>query len=177
MQPFIGEVSILPYTYAPMDWADCNGQQVNIQQYNTLFAVIGILYGGDGQTYFNLPNLIGRIPMHQGQGPGLSPRTIAATNGAPTSTLSQSQMANHSHDLAVEREATESASPGGNYPGTFAVGGTGVGIYQTTTVSNPVTMNPLSLAASGSGLAHENRQPFLAMRFCIAMQGIFPSRN
>lgn len=177
MQPFIGEVSILPYTYAPMDWADCNGQQVNIQQYNTLFAVIGILYGGDGQTYFNLPNLIGRIPMHQGQGPGLSPRTIAATNGAPTSTLSLSQMANHNHPLAVERESTESADPTGNYPGTCRVNGTVVNIYQTTPVSAMVTMSPQSLTNTGGGLAHENRQPYLAMRFCIAMQGIFPARN
>ncbi len=170
-EPFIAEVRIFPYNFAPRGWANCDGQLLPIAQNTALFALIGTLYGGDGRTTFGLPNLKGRAVIHPGNGPGLSPYNLAQSGGVEKVTLIESQMASHNH-LMVPLPAP------GNQPGP---GGNGVArALGAAPYGPPATLVSLAtetLPSTGGGGAHNNLMPFLTLRFCIALQGIFPSRS
>ena len=171
--PFIGEIRVLPYTYAPMGWLRCMGQSLAVSQYQALFAVIGYTYGGSGAT-FKLPDLSGTAVIGAGAGVGLTPRPIGASGGANAVTLNASQIPPHTHTLNTCNLTGTSTSPANLYVGHYAANR----IYK----ENPdpatlVAMSANSLTAAGSSAAHENRQPALALPFCIAIEGIFPARS
>jgi microcystin-dependent protein len=167
--PFIGELRLFGFTFAPRGWALCNGQILSIAQNTALFSLLGTTYGGNGQTTFALPDLRGRVPIHFGQGPGLSNYAQGEVAGVESVTLNTTQLPAHTHQVAAASTAT-SKSPSGALPA-FTSGGSS---YGTTP---DLAMLPGMVGPSGNNLPHENRQPYLALNWCIALQGIFPSRN
>lgn len=169
--PFIGEVKLFGGNFAPRGWALCDGQLLAIAQNTALFSILGTTYGGDGRTTFGLPDLRGRSPIGAGQGPGLSPRTIGESGGATTSTLSAAQMPAHTHALRAADGAATLGAPG---PGVALAATSGAKVYRSATNLSP-TAAPLT--PTGGGQPHNNRQPYLALNFIIALQGFFPSRN
>lgn len=172
MDPFIGEIRIFTCNYAPKGWAFCNGQSLLIAQNSALFSILGNVYGGDGRTTFNLPDLRDRVPLFWGQAPGLSVYTIGETGGVDTVTLTLNQLAAHNH-VPMAATGNGQSSPIGNTWGTGA-GRTPPPMYVSST---PNTMMSASiLNPTGGGLAHNNLQPYLALNFCIAVQGMFPTR-
>lgn len=173
--PFIAEIRIFPFNFAPRGWAACNGQLLPIAQNTALFSLVGTTYGGDGRSTFGLPNLAGRLPLAPGQGPGLSPRDLGEAGGSATVTLQASQIPAHSHQLTASVSAN-SASPAGNVMATaLSATGTPVPVYKNG--SNRVAMAAAAVAPVGAGLPHNNLPPFLALNFCIALQGVFPPRS
>ena len=173
-EPFIAEIRIFAGNFAIRDWAFCNGQLLPIAQNTALFALIGTIYGGDGETTFGLPNLQGRAPMHAGNGPGLTQRRVGDNGGVSTVTLSQNQMPSHTHQL---RASSETEDPVPIAQGNAFARTSGPFVYQQDTTSNLVDMAPQTLPPAGSGQAHNNRQPHLVLNFLIALRGIFPSPN
>jgi microcystin-dependent protein len=169
-EPFLGEIRLLPFTFAPAGWALCNGQLLPIAQNTALFSLLGTTYGGNGSTTFALPNLQGAAPMGFGQGPGLSPHDLGETGGSNTVTLLASEMPAHNHALGVSSAAGTSTTATQVPP--FAA----IGVPPTNAFGPTYNMAPMG-GLVGSGLPHENRQPYLALNFCIAMQGIFPARS
>jgi microcystin-dependent protein len=167
VEPFIGEIRMFGGNYAPRDWAFCNGQLLQISQYTTLFAIIGTTYGGDGRTTFALPDLRGRVPLHPGQGPGLSRRSLGQRGGTESTTLSVNQMPSHTHVAQANSGDGDSSTPEGNF---WAKSGAD---YHTAYNAN---MSPGAIANTGGSQAHENMQPYLGIHFIIALEGIFPSR-
>ena len=169
--PFVSEIRIFGFNFAPKGWAFCDGQLMPLSQNTALFALLGTTFGGNGKSNFALPDLQGRVPMHTGQGQGLSERYEGESAGSETVTLLQSEIPFHNHLLRVSADpATERQPPGQN----FAVG-TGVQFYDT---QNPnANLNPGALAVQGGSLSHNNMQPYLTMNFCIALQGVFPARG
>ena len=169
---FVAEIRIFPMSFAPYGWQLCNGQILAISQFAALFSLIGTSYGGNGTSNFGLPNLQSSVAIGAGQGPGLSNYVIGETGGVPNVTLKLAEMASHSHSFSAdpvakkELSSVANATPSGSTFGNF---------YSTTTPS--VTMNGVMLATAGGGLPHANQQPYLAMNFCIALVGFFPSRN
>jgi microcystin-dependent protein len=171
--PFVAEIRIFPYNFAPSGWAFCSGQILPISQHTALFSLIGTFYGGNGTSNFALPNLNGNVPIGQGNGPGLTPRALGETGGENTHTLLTAEMASHSHAPAAF------TGRGGDPTGTPVAGGaltasTG-GLLYTAAAAN--TMAPAVISSVGGGLPHNNLMPYLGLNFCIALQGIFPSRN
>ncbi|HBY62505.1 MAG TPA: phage tail protein [Solibacterales bacterium] len=166
--PFVAEIRIFPFYFAPKGWAFCNGQLIQLSQNTALFALLGTTYGGDGKSTFALPNLQGRAPMQWGNGPGLSPRTIGESNGAETVTLTAAQLPVHSH------QARASTGNGSQYAPAGAVWASDAGGAAFYGASPNTHMNAGAVANSGGGAPHNNMQPYLAMSFCIALQGIFP---
>ena len=171
-EPFIGEIRIFSCTFAPLDWAFCNGQVLNISQNNALYSVLGATFGGDGRTTFGLPNLQGRAPMDFGQGTGLTARGMGQVGGEPTATLTTAQMPSHTH-AANASTAAGAADP------TNAIwsqcSGRGAKAYATTaTTTTP--MNTAALSPTGGAAAHNNLMPYLVLNFCIALAGFFPVR-
>lgn len=174
-EPFIAQVTIFPYTFAPRNWASCNGQLISIAQNTALFSLIGTFYGGDGHSTFALPNLQGRAAVNQGGGPGLSYYPIGGATGVAELSLNEAAIPSHTHRSVMEKELSDTNLPTGNYLGLAFVGG-----LKKAYKTNPGSTVPMSgemVADAGQSQAHENRQPHLAMQFCIAMQGIYPSRN
>ena len=171
MDPFVGEIRAFGFNFAPTGWAQCNGQLLPISQNTALFSLLGTYYGGDGKSTFALPNLQGSAPMSQGQSAGTSDRVVGEAAGTETVTLLESEMPVHTHSLnAAESTATERQPPNQM----FAVG-EAISFYRTG--SPNAAMNPAMLVLAGSSLPHNNMQPFLTLNFCIALQGIFPSRG
>jgi microcystin-dependent protein len=166
-EPFLGEVKIISWNYAPRGWAFCNGQLMSIQQNAALFSVIGTAYGGNGVQTFGLPNLQGRSPVHAG---GPLGGVIGTAGGEEFHTLLYSEMPVHIHSFVGATQAGTVAIPPGNF-----VAQTSTQAYHTPTNLQP--MNSGSIGASGGNQPHENRQPFLVLNFVIALSGIFPSRN
>lgn len=172
--PFIGEIVMFGGNFAPRSWAFCQGQLLSIAQNTALFSILGTTYGGNGQTTFALPDFRGRVPLHPGQGPGLSPYVLGQQGGQETVTLLITQMPAHNHTAVMTTRGNNGAasdtSPAGNY---WADG-------SYNSASN-VSMNPAAVQAtigiSGGSQPHNNIQPYLAINFLIATQGIFPSRN
>lgn len=164
-EPFIGEIRMFPFSYTPKSWADCNGQTVLISQNRALFAFLGKTYGGDGTTNFALPDLRGRVPVCAGQGTGLSNYARGATGGATKVTLTTQELPVHTHPLRVISTAATTKSPAN---GTFAQS-TG----KAYTGAGDATGSAVALASSGIGQAHSNEQPYLSLRFCIALYGLF----
>lgn len=165
-QPYVGEIRIFAGNFAPAGWMFCSGQLLPISENQTLFALIGTTYGGDGQTAFGLPNLQSRFPMHQGNG-----FTLAQTGGAEAVTLSATQIPNHSH-TPNSSNAGGSDSPTNNV---WAKSTTGKP-YANAAGGVPVALNAASVLNAGGGQAHDNMHPYLCVAFIISLFGIFPSQ-
>ena len=177
--PYLGEIRMFGGNFAPRGNAQCNGQVMSIQQNSALFSLLGTFYGGNGQTTFALPDLRGRLPINQGNGPGLTPRVIGEQSGTETVTLSQPQMPQHLHFLSATTDAGNLPGPGPKAMPASPTDGTNPG---TLYVVPPGTVTPVAMAAqslplAGANQPHQNMMPSLAITFIIALQGIFPSRN
>jgi microcystin-dependent protein len=168
MEPFIGQIQLFGFGWAPQGWATCDGQLLSISSNTALFSLLGTTYGGDGTTTFALPDLRGRVPMHQGQGPGLSSYDLGEVLGVESVTLNSQQMPQHNHGMQGSASG-DSKSPSGAVPG-FNSAGTSYAQADGTIMANNMCQ------PSGQGQAHENRQPGLVMSWCIAVEGIYPSR-
>lgn len=167
-EPFIGQIQSFGFNFAPRNWAMCNGQILSIAQNTALFSLLGTTYGGNGQTTFALPDLRGRTSLHQGQGPGLTNRTIGEVSGSETVTLINSEMPMHNHLVNASAGTKLNTTPGGNNLG-------GATIYTNAALDS--VMDPAMITPSGGSQPHNNMQPYLVINWCIALQGIFPSRN
>jgi microcystin-dependent protein len=172
-EPFLGQIIIGGWNFAPRGYAACNGQIMSIAQNTALFSLLGTTYGGNGQTTFALPDLRGRVPMHVGQGPGLSSRDLGEMSGVENVTLSVNEMPQHSHLVNANSGVATQRGPGNNFPAQESQNKTST--YHTA--SNNTAMNPTMIAAAGGSQPHNNMQPYLVLQFCIAIEGIFPSRN
>jgi microcystin-dependent protein len=169
MDPFLGEVRLFGGTFAPLNWALCDGRLLSISTYDALFNLIGTTYGGDGQTNFGVPDLRGRAPVHAGQGTGLSQYVLGQMGGTESVTLTATQIPAHSHAVVANPVAGTQTTPSN---GVFA-GGQGVSPWDA---SPPQTqMDTQSVQAAGGSLPHENRQPLVCVTFIIALQGIYPT--
>jgi microcystin-dependent protein len=171
--PFIAEIRIFPYTFAPRGWAYCDGRLLSIAQNTALFSLISITYGGNGTTTFALPNLQGRAPLGTGQGPGLTPRVLGEAAGSTNETLTIQQIPSHNHSVAAANIAGTQSSPAGQYPATDAR--TSFEYIAGATLNTALASNAVQTA--GGSQSHSNMQPFLALNFCIALEGIYPSRS
>ena len=167
--PFVAEIKIFAGNFPPKGHAQCDGQLLPLSQNTALFSLLGTTYGGDGKLTFALPDLRGRSPMQQGQGPGLSDRVIGQSDGTERETLSLAQLPLHSHQLSASTAATAAA------PADALLGQSAAKVYGPA--SNLVPMADEAVGAAGGGLPHENRQPYMTLNFIIALQGIFPPRN
>lgn len=170
IEPYIGQISMAGFNFAPRGWALCNGQLLSIAQNSALFSLLGVQFGGNGQTTFGLPDLRGRVPVHQGQGPGLTPRVMGELAGEENHTLITSEMPQHNHLVNVTSADSTAKNPTGNIPG-----GTASPIYAVA--PNGGFMNPQTLTLTGGNQPHNNMQPYQVISFIIALEGIFPSRN
>lgn len=168
--PFVAEIRVLPFNFAPTGWASCDGQLIPISQNTALFSLLGVNYGGNGVSNFALPDLRGCFAMGTGQGPGLSPHDVGEKLGVASVSLLANEMPAHSHAL-MAGSTPASTSPAGN---AMAPAANGASIYRAS--GAPAAMAGTAISAAGSSLPHENRQPYLALTFCIALQGIFPPR-
>ena len=174
MDPFVAEIRIVGFNFAPKGWAFCNGQLMPISQNTALFSLLGTIYGGDGKSTFALPNLQGNAPMHWGQGPGLSNRGIGEAGGAPTVTLVQAQMPVHTHQAQANASGNNRLSPTGNAWSSLGTTRTPPPLYSNT---QNTQMSPAALADAGGSQPHNNRSPYLCLNFIIALQGVFPPRS
>lgn len=168
--PFVGEIRMVGFNYAPRGWAVCDGQLLPISQNTALFSLLGTQYGGNGQTNFALPDLRGSVPMMWGQGPGLTSRSIGEVGGEANVTLTQAEMPAHSHGAFATAATVDRSSPAGNVPG----GADRAPMYRGAADS---ALAADALAPAGSGGPHPNHQPSLALMFVIALQGVFPPRS
>ena len=174
-EPFLGEIQIFGFNFAPVGWALCQGQILPISQYTALFSLLGTQFGGDGQSTFALPNLQGNVPVHSGQGPGLSQYFVGETGGSSTVTVLSNEMPGHTHTLPATSAATRISTPASNSVlGSVTRGAPDVYISGSAPGTDMATV---SVVSSGSGAAHNNMMPYVVMNYCIAMQGVFPSRN
>jgi microcystin-dependent protein len=171
--PFVAEIRIFPFNFAPKGWAWCDGQLLPLSQNTALFSLLGTTYGGNGKSNFALPDLQGRAPMHPGQGPGLSLHDLGETGGSETVTLLESEIPAHSHSMGAQNVALGGVA--------VAAGATlnrpASGFLFDTTISNVVSMDPNTLAPAGGDQPHNNLQPYLTFYFSIALQGVFPPRG
>jgi microcystin-dependent protein len=168
--PFVAEIRIFGFNFAPTGWAQCNGQLFPISQNTALFSLLGTTYGGDGKSTFALPNVQGNAPMHPGQGPGLSLHDLGETGGSDFVTLLESEMPAHSHALRASLDDADLAIPAP----TRSLAKASSNLYLA---ANPNTqMAPEALTPAGGSLPHNNLMPYLVLNFCIALQGVFPSR-
>ena len=175
--PFVAEIRIFPFNFAPQGWAFCNGQLMPISQNTALFSLLGTTYGGDGKSTFALPNMQGNVPMHPGQGPGLTLHDLGETGGEQFVTLLVSEMPAHAHGVGRNALAGngDSQTPVASVWAQAPAGRGTAALYQQAPATG--AMNPISLTAAGGSLPHNNMQPFLTLNFCIALQGIFPPRG
>lgn len=176
-QPFVGEIRLFAGNYAPVGWAFCAGQTVSISQYQQLFTLLGTLYGGDGIQTFNLPDLRGRLPVGQGDGPGLTDRTIGQAFGSPNVTLLPSQMPAHAHTIQATNTTASTITPGPDLlPGTIP----SPNVFYDAGTANPPGKNafaPAAIGQTGGAQPHSNQMPTAALNYIIAMEGIFPSQG
>jgi microcystin-dependent protein len=172
--PFVAEIRIFAFHFAPRGWAFCNGQILPISQNTALFSLLGTTYGGNGQSTFALPDMQDNAPMHPGQGPGLSLHDLGETGGSPSVTLLQSEMPLHPHSLMASVENATQGTLANNVTLETCIAGS---LYQSNVNANLVPMNIQALAVSGGDLPHNNMMPYLTLNFCIALQGVFPPRT
>jgi microcystin-dependent protein len=163
-EPYLSEIKIISWNYPPRNWAFCNGQLLPINQNQALFSLLGTTYGGNGQTTFALPNLQGRVPIHMGEG-----HTLGEAGGEESHTLAISELPTHVHPMNVGSGNATTNAPAG------ALLASSSNAYQTP--GNLLAVNPATVSNVGSSQAHTNLQPYLVLNFCIALAGIFPSRN
>jgi microcystin-dependent protein len=172
--PFVAEIRIFPFNFAPKGWAFCNGQLLPISQNTALFALLGTFYGGDGKSTFALPDLEGSVAMHQGQGQGLSERFLGEIGGVDSVTLLQSEMPAHTHAANAVGVVSTTAAPSVQTAIARSVNGSAFAAYAN---GDPLQqLAPQALPLAGGGLPHNNLQPYLTLNYCIAMQGVFPQR-
>lgn len=171
--PFVAEIRIFSFNYAPKGWAQCNGQVMPIAQNTALFSLLGTTYGGDGRTNFALPNLQDRVPIHHGQGPGLTSRQLGEMGGSATVTLLQSEMPKHNHTLTLfSASPASTSSPQDQY---LADGPCKP--FGSAALESDTTLHPTVMSQAGGSQAHNNMMPSLTINFCIALEGIFPPRQ
>ena len=168
-EPFIAEIRIVGFNFPPLGWAFCNGQILPIIQNTALFSLIGTIYGGDARTSFALPDLRGRTPIHMGDGHPLGQR-----GGRETITLTVDQIPAHTHAGRASSQEAVTDSPSGAIP---AAGAEDTNLYTGFGSTNTVMLRTGTIANAGGGQSHNNMQPFIALSFCIALQGIFPPRD
>ena len=173
-EPFIGEIRMFAGSFAPRGWAFCEGQLLAVSQNDALFSLLGTIYGGDGRTTYGLPDLRGRIPIHAGSGPGLTPRKLGAHSGTENETLTVNQLPEHTHQFSAVTEAGTDTSPANATMAPVAAGN----LYRTPFDGLPfVGLDPSSAAATGGGQSHTNLMPALCIHFIIALVGIYPSKH
>jgi microcystin-dependent protein len=171
--PFVAEIRIFPFNFAPRGWAWCDGQLLPLSQNTALFSLLGTTYGGNGRSNFALPNLQGRAPMHPGQGPGLSLHDLGESGGSDTVTLLESELPAHTHTMRAHNiDPGELNAPAANRSLAKSANATA---YAAAT--SLVSMSPQSLAPAGGDQPHNNLMPYLTFYFCIALQGVFPPRS
>ena len=166
-EPFLGEIRIVSFGFAPRGWAACNGQLLPINQNQALFSLMGTTYGGNGQTNFALPNLQSRTPMHVGNG-----FTQGQNGGEEAHTLTQAEMPQHNHVMNASTNPASLPVPAGNL-----LAQTTASLYAAGSAGVNTALNAATISNVGGSQAHENRQPYLTLNFCVALQGIFPSQN
>ena len=171
--PFVAEIRIFPFNFAPRGWAWCDGQLLPLSQNTALFSLLGTTYGGDGKSTFALPDLQGRAPMHPGQGPGLSLHDLGETAGSETVTLLESEIPAHSHALQAATAPGNNRNPAGN----VLARATGGNVYLAPAGAPLVSMSNQALTPAGGDQPHNNLQPYLTFYFNIALQGVFPPRG
>lgn len=172
--PFVAEIRIFPFNFAPKGWAWCDGQLLPLSQNTALFSLLGTTYGGNGKSNFALPDLQGRAPMHPGQGPGLSLHDLGETGGSETVTLLESEIPSHSHKLRANSDIGELQIPTSTRSLARSQNATA---YQSVTNQNLTAMSGQKLAPAGGDQPHNNMMPYLTFYFCIALQGVFPPRG
>jgi microcystin-dependent protein len=168
--PFLGEIRLFPYNFAPVGWSPCDGRLLSIAENSALFSLLGTTYGGDGRVTFALPDLRGRVAVSSGQGPGLSDRALGSAGGEESVTLTTDGLPAHSHAVIANGTKGASASPAGKVPG-HASGAT---VYAD--VSDGAQLKHTAIAATGGSQPHDNLQPYLALTYCISTDGIYPTR-
>jgi microcystin-dependent protein len=171
--PFVAEIRIFPFNFAPRGWAWCDGQLLPLSQNTALFSLLGTTYGGDGRSNFALPDLQGRTPMFWGQGPGLSLRDIGESSGTDTVTLLESEMPAHSHQAKASADPANAQIPGPQVSLARSAGGNA----WSTTTSGLSPMAAVTVGPAGGSAPHNNLMPYLTFYFCIALQGVFPPRS
>lgn len=171
--PFVAEIRIFPFNFAPKGWAWCDGQILPLSQNTALFSLLGTTYGGDGRSNFALPNMQGSVPMHPGQGPGLSLRDLGERGGSDTVTLLDAEIPAHRHTLRASPDPGDLFALG---PTASLATSTGAAAYQRSAAS-PVQMAAETLTPVGSTQPHNNLMPYLTIYFAIALQGVFPPRT
>jgi len=172
--PFVAEIRIFPFNFAPPGWAWCDGQLLPLSQNTALFSLLGTTYGGNGKSNFALPDLQGRAPMHPGQGPGLSLHDLGETAGSETVSLLESEIPSHSHGLLANINPSNLSAPSA---GATAYSRSAPGTAYKATTTGIVNFNGNALAPAGGDQPHNNMQPYLTFYFCIALQGVFPPRG
>lgn len=172
MDPFVAEIRIFPFNFAPKGWAFCDGQILPLSQNTALFSLLGTTYGGDGKSNFALPDMQGNVPMHPGQGPGLSLHDLGEMGGSSTVTLLESEMPSHAHFLMASNQPGEDPQAVGEAFGRSV----GTNLYQASN-AGLVSMYNVAVTPVGGSLPHNNLQPYLTLNFCIALQGVFPPRT
>lgn len=172
MDPFVAEIRIFPFNFAPKGWAFCDGQLLPLSQNTALFSLLGTTYGGNGKSTFALPNMQGNAPMHPGQGPGLSLHDLGETGGSETVSLLESEIPNHSHALMASSQPGEDSQAAGEAFGRSV----GASLYQPSN-AGLVAMSDNIMSPAGGDQPHNNMQPYLTLNFCIALQGVYPPRT
>jgi microcystin-dependent protein len=173
MDPFVAEIRIFPFNFAPKGWAWCDGQLLPLSQNTALFSLLGTTYGGDGKSNFALPDLQGRAPMHPGQGPGLSLHDLGETGGSETVSLLESEIPAHSHAFRASPDDADLKAPTPSRSLARSIGGF---LYQSS-AAGLQNMSDSALAPAGGDQPHNNMQPYLTFYFCIALQGVYPPRT
>jgi microcystin-dependent protein len=172
--PFVAEIRIFPFNFAPKGWAWCDGQLLPLSQNTALFSLLGTTYGGNGKSNFALPDLQGRAPMHPGQGPGLSLHDLGETGGSETVSLLESEIPAHSHTLMASAAPGNRTNPTGN---SFARTSGATPYIPVASAPPLVNLSDQALAPAGGDQPHNNLMPYLTFYFCIALQGVFPPRT
>ncbi len=174
--PFVGEIRMFGFNFAPVGWVQCDGQLFPISQNTALFSLLGTFYGGDGKSTFALPDLQGAAPLHQGQGQGLSEHFLGETGGTQSVALLNSEIPLHTHTINSSSTSGDTNDPTGHIWARAHTGKTPIKMYSSNTAS-PLGMSPQAFGITGSSLPHNNMPPYLVVNFCIALQGVFPPRQ
>jgi microcystin-dependent protein len=175
MDPFVAEIRIFPFNFPPKGWAFCDGQILPLSQNTALFSLLGTTYGGDGKSNFALPNMQGNVPMHPGQGPGLSLHDLGETSGSDNVTLLESEIPSHSHTMmCLPAPANRTAAVANAIA---RVQGTTGPYVPASPAPTPTNMSDNALTPAGGDQPHNNLQPYLTLNLCIALQGVYPPRT
>jgi microcystin-dependent protein len=174
-EPFLGQITLYPYTFAPYGWMDCAGQTLAVSQYAALFSLLGTYYGGNGTTTFQLPNLQGAVAVGQGPLPGGSDYVMGETGGSASVTITQNTMPAHRHTEAADSAPGRLNSPANAVPASTHIGQSKSDYYSASAQNTQLT--GASLLPAGGSVPHNNIQPTLALRYCISMSGAFPTRS